>query len=211
MWPVASWSSIDYYGRWKALHYFVREAYSPVAALPFLEDDILRVYGVSDLPADTTLALRVRALSFEGKSLFEQTTPEQLIRPDSSLQIWQGALRTLLGKHKKEDAVVEITLRTVEGRLAYRRLFYFEKPKKLALPKPRINMQADSINDGYQITLQTDKLAKNVCLKSTVAGFFDENYFDLLPGERKTGLFKKKQILDNPQAVFSLKHLGGVD
>jgi beta-mannosidase len=211
VWPVASWSSIDYYGRWKALHYFVREAYSPVAALPFLEDDILQVYGVSDLPADTTLVLRVRALSFDGKNLFDQTTPEQRIRPDSSLQIWQGTLRTMLGKHKKEDAVVEITLRTAEGRLAYRRLFYFEKPKKLDLPNPRISMQADSINDGYQITLQADKLAKNVCLQSTVAGFFDDNYFDLLPGERKTVLFKTKQVLDNPQAAFSLKHLGGVE
>jgi len=209
VWPVASWSSIDYYGRWKALHYFVREAYSPVAALPFLEDDILQVYGVSDLPADTTLVLRVRALSFDGKNLFDHTTPQQRIRPDSSLQIWQGALRTLLGKHKKEDAVVEITLRTAEGQLAYRRLFYFDKPKKLDLPNPRISMQADSVNDGYQITLQTDKLAKNVCLQSAVAGFFTDNYFDLLPGEKKTVLFKTKQILDDQQAAFSLKHLVG--
>ena len=28
-WPVASWSSIDYYGRWKALHYFARKFFCP--------------------------------------------------------------------------------------------------------------------------------------------------------------------------------------
>ncbi|GKH03890.1 hypothetical protein CE91St54_31300 [Hungatella hathewayi] len=29
-WPVASWSSIDYYGRWKALHYFAKRFFAPV-------------------------------------------------------------------------------------------------------------------------------------------------------------------------------------
>ena len=29
-WPAASWSSIDYYGRWKALHYFARRFFNPI-------------------------------------------------------------------------------------------------------------------------------------------------------------------------------------
>jgi beta-galactosidase/beta-glucuronidase len=29
-WPVASWSSLDYFGRWKALHYAARRFYAPV-------------------------------------------------------------------------------------------------------------------------------------------------------------------------------------
>jgi beta-mannosidase len=29
-WPVASWSSIDYFGRWKALHYTARRIFAPV-------------------------------------------------------------------------------------------------------------------------------------------------------------------------------------
>jgi beta-mannosidase len=207
VWPVASWSGIDYNGRWKALHYYAREAYSPVAALPCLEDDILRVYGVSDLPGDTTLTLQVRALSFEGKNLFEQTAPQQKIQPDSSRMIWQGTLRTLLGRHKKEDAAVEITLRTEGGQLAYRRLYYFESPKKLSLANARVSMQVDSVNDGYSITLQTDKLAKNVYIQTNVDGFFTDNYFDLLPGENKTVVFKTKQILDTPKEAFKVRHL----
>ncbi len=48
VWPVASWSSTDYYGRWKALHYYAREAFGPVGDLPILEDNVLKVYGVND-------------------------------------------------------------------------------------------------------------------------------------------------------------------
>ena len=29
-WPVISWSSIDYWGRWKALHYYAKRFFAPV-------------------------------------------------------------------------------------------------------------------------------------------------------------------------------------
>ena len=39
-WPVASWSSLDYHGRWKTLHYMARHFYAPllVSAVPDLEE-----------------------------------------------------------------------------------------------------------------------------------------------------------------------------
>ena len=47
-WPVASWSSIDYYGRWKALQYYARRFYAPILVSPHVEDGALKVYIVSD-------------------------------------------------------------------------------------------------------------------------------------------------------------------
>ena len=47
-WPVASWSSIDYYGRWKALQYYARRFYAPILVSPHVEDGSLKVYIVSD-------------------------------------------------------------------------------------------------------------------------------------------------------------------
>lgn len=37
-WPVASWSSRDYYGRWKALHYVTRKAYDDILVSPRVKD-----------------------------------------------------------------------------------------------------------------------------------------------------------------------------
>lgn len=42
-WPVASWSSVDYFGRYKALHYAARRFYAPVAIGLFLENHTLKV------------------------------------------------------------------------------------------------------------------------------------------------------------------------
>ncbi|MBK6932466.1 MAG: glycoside hydrolase family 2 protein [Saprospirales bacterium] len=207
VWPVASWSSIDYYGRWKALHYYVREAYRPIVALPVVEDDILKVYACSDLPQDSVVTVQVRALTLEGKTLSDVVKPDVRVQPDSSRMVWQGYLKTVLDRHKEEDAVVEITLRTGSGQVVHRRLFYLVPPRKLLLPGTTVRLQVQQVNDGYQLSLQSPKLAKGVYLAAGAPGRFSDNYFDLLPGERKTVLFKTDRILDAPQEAFRIKHL----
>ncbi|MBV6439612.1 MAG: hypothetical protein EPGJADBJ_01257 [Saprospiraceae bacterium] len=207
VWPVASWASRDYYGRWKALHYYVRDVFSPVAALPLVEDDILKVYGVSDLPQETNVSVQVRAFDFDGKVLSDVTKPDVAVPTDSSRMIWQGYLKTVLDRQKLENAVVEITLKNADGKLLNRRLFYLCPPKKLALPKTSVSLKVEQVNDGYQLSLESAKLAKNVLLGTDADGFFSDNYFDLLPGERKTVLFKTDRILDDPQGAFRVKSL----
>ena len=44
-WPVASWASRDYYGRWKAQHYYVRKAYDDILISSVVEGDDLIVYA----------------------------------------------------------------------------------------------------------------------------------------------------------------------
>lgn len=207
VWPVASWSSRDYFGRWKALQYFARDAFSPVVALPIVENDILKVYACSDLPADTSVTVRVRVLNFNGQVLSDVTQPDTSLPPDSSRMVWQGYVKTLLDKNKPDAAVAEITLSDDAGNLLHRRLFYFETPRKLALAPTRIALGVEQVNEGYRITLQSDKLAKNVYLSTANDGFFSDNFFDLLPGERKTVLFKTDRILENPAAAFRARHL----
>ncbi|MCB0527320.1 MAG: glycoside hydrolase family 2 protein [Saprospiraceae bacterium] len=207
VWPVASWSGRDYFGHWKAMQYYMRDAFKPVAALPVVEDDILKIYGVSDLPEAVKVTVRVRAFSLDGKSLSDNTQLDTSIEPDSSRMIWQGYLKSVLDRNKEESSVVEITLKNGEGATLSRRLFYLAPPRKLHLPKTRIHMKVEQVNEGYRISLESDRLAKNVMLSADADGFFSDNYFDMLPGERKTVLFRTNSVLDNPQSAFSLKSL----
>jgi beta-mannosidase len=50
-WPVSSWSSIDYFGRWKALHYATRRFYAPVLLSTQVEGDAATLSLTNDLPA----------------------------------------------------------------------------------------------------------------------------------------------------------------
>jgi beta-mannosidase len=207
VWQVASWSSIDYFGRWKALQYYAREAYSPVAALPIVEDGILKIYGVNDLATEQNVTLQVRALSFDGKTLSDVTQTPPPISTDTSQLIWQAPTKTVLDKHKPESSVVEISLKAADGNLLYRRLCYLVPPKELSLSRANITMEVEQANEGYKLTLTSNRLAKNVFIGTEIDGHFSDNYFDLLPDEKKVVVFKTERVLEDMKAAFTAKSL----
>jgi beta-mannosidase len=172
-----------------------------------MEDDILKIYGVNDFPEEQSVTLQVRALTFEGKVLSDVVQPDTKINPDSSRMIWQATSKTLLDKQKPENCVVEIQLKSPEGKILYRRLYYMVPPKKLTLPKANINLQVEQVTEGYKLTLSSERLAKNVFIGTEADGFFNDNYFDLLPGEKKTVIFKTERILDDMKNSFTTKSL----
>ncbi len=209
-WPVASWSSRDYFGRWKALQYVAREAFQPVAILPKIVDEKrLDIWLSSDLPANATGGvLTIETFDFEGKSLFRSEKKDVRTSADSSLAVWSGDVSAILAGQKKENAVVEISFSLADGTKMRPRLFYFSQPKNLALPKnPRIEMTVERADDGYFLTVKSDRFAKNLLLKSKVEGHFGENFFDLLPGREVKIRFKTEKYLDDAAANFSVMSL----
>ena len=86
-WPVASWSSIDYYGRWKALQYYARRFYAPILVSPHIEDGSLKVYIVSDKTEAQPATLRVRLMDFDGKVLLEDTHAVDVVALSSKVYL----------------------------------------------------------------------------------------------------------------------------
>ena len=67
-WPVVSWSSIDYYGNWKALMYQSKRAFAPILINAIKEGDDVCVYLVSDELNDRDdVRLNVELMDFDGK------------------------------------------------------------------------------------------------------------------------------------------------
>ena len=72
-WPVVSWSSIDYYGNWKALHYQAKRAFAPILINPIQQNDSLCVYLISDwLDAMEQMALEMKVVDFDGKNIRQE-------------------------------------------------------------------------------------------------------------------------------------------
>ena len=180
-----------------------------MAVLIYLQKESLKIYGVPALAHDTTANLQLRALYFSGKLLNTLRLDSLPLRPDSSHLLWEGSLKKLLDGAKPANTVVEMTLTGADGTLFSRRLFYALPPRKLNLPNAKVNLTVEAVSGGYLLLVETGSLAKNVYLGTEAEGFFDDNYFDLLPGTRKAVLFRTEQVLDNPQEAFRVKHLAG--
>jgi len=69
LWPVASWSAIDYHGRWKALQHFAMRFYAPLLASLVHEDGKLQAWVTSDLLEPLELSGEVELFTWEGRRI----------------------------------------------------------------------------------------------------------------------------------------------
>ncbi len=182
-WPVASWSGMDYYQRWKALHYFVKKAFQPATITGLLKNDRLTINIVSDDPEPLDARAEVRLLDFKGKVLKTKSYPVTIMARQAVL-VDTLALTSWLKKISRSGHFIQLRLWR-EKEVLHQNQIYFVAPKDLDLPRQSgLSASIMPAGDQYNITLQTSALAKNVYLDfPAVEGFFSDNYFDLIPGQ----------------------------
>ncbi|MCI4668067.1 MAG: glycoside hydrolase family 2 protein [Bacteroidia bacterium] len=191
-WPVASWSSMDYYQRWKALHYKVRESFEPMLIIANEKDDMLEVDVVSDLLEDNKAKLELILFDFEGNELTKEMVKAN-IEAQSVSKIYKSSLRKWKKNPEKQFLLIRLTDK--EDVLS-EKIHYFASPKDLDLPnlKEELIKSVKKDGDKFQISLQSNDLAKNVFLELDAEGWWDQNFMDLMPGEELLVNFYPKDL-----------------
>ncbi len=181
-WPVASWSGIDYYHNWKALHYAAREAYKPVIVSSYEKDGKLGIYVVSDELKPVKGILEVKVIDFSGKEINKFSMPFVAER-DASLKVTELKVKDLLKDADVKDVVALLTIRSGKKIFSTNEA-YFVKPKDLNLVIPNLKIEVKEQKEKKWIEVCSDKLAGNVMFY--IPGhnvFFSDNYMDILPGK----------------------------
>jgi beta-mannosidase len=205
-WPVASWSSIDYYGRWKALHYFAKKAYAPVVVIPTLDKDQVAVSVVSDRRQVFKGKVQMQVLDFTGRVLWE-AQPAVVVPANGNEKVFNAPRSTLLDDSALTQALLCCTL-IEKNEAVSQNILYFKAPKDLELPHPNVTMTVKETPDGYVLTLVSENLAKNVYLTCDQGeGFFTDNYFDLLPDRKVTVLFRTSERMSYTDGIFKIRTL----
>lgn len=193
-WPVASWSSVDYFGRWKALQYYARRFYSPVLLSPHVEDGQVKLYVVSDRTAPLRAELRVRLLDFDGRALSETTNPVE-VAPLISKTYQSLPVNALLQGKDPSKVFLHCEL-TVGGNVVSSNALFFRPFKDLSLPAPNVATQVSRARGATSVTLSTDRLARGVYLSvEGLEGSFADNFFDLLPGREVSVEFRARRSI----------------
>jgi len=181
-WPVASWSSTDYYQRWKALQYFVKKGFEPVLVSPYTTSDSVKVDVMNDKLSEIKAELIMKVIDFEGKEIRKEQKTVTI--PANSSQTFFGTKTADFLKNVQTNKQVMVVELIENSQLVSSNMLYFKPIKDVLLPKPDLKFDLQQADDGFVITLNTDKLAKNVYLTiGDEEGFFSDNYFDMLPGQ----------------------------
>ena len=183
-WPVASWSSTDYYHKWKASHYAVKKAYEPILLTVKEVENSIEIKGVSDLLNDSEGNLKLTLINFNGTIISSKSQEVNLVQ-NTSTKIYEIDKTELLGKADSENVVLKVEF-FKEDQLFADNLYYFEKPKDLLLGKPTIKTELVENDGKYFLNISTDKLVKALYINFKDQNvFLSDNYFDLLPNEIK--------------------------
>jgi beta-mannosidase len=184
-WPVASWSGIDYYGKWKALHYWVKEAFKPYLLSHEIQDDQMSFYLVSDELADTSGQIQIELLNFNG-AVLGKWNELVLVKANQTNQVFKIPMSVFSQTGPLNQLVIKAEFHSENELILAENKIYFVPPKDFDLPDPSITYSVSDFADHYAVTIKAARLAKNVFVSNDLPGNFSENYFDLLPGEEKT-------------------------
>jgi beta-mannosidase len=205
-WPVASWSSTDYYRNYKAVHYAAKKAYEPVIIIPTTKDGKVEFRINSDELTPHAGNLDIRTLTFDGKVLFEQKLPVT-IDPQSNKVAVTIPVGTLMAGKAVTGLVVVATL-DIGSPYVTPEYLYLVEPKDLKLSKPAIKLAVKDGGSGWLVSVSSDVLAKNAMITfNGRAGIFSDNYFDILPGETVTISLSKEYSANNPEKALAVKTL----
>lgn len=193
-WPVASWSSIDYTGRWKALQYYARRFYSEILISPQEENGSIKVFVVSDRLEPALAQINLSLLDFEGNKLWGQQQDIEIVPLTSKSYLTVPVASLLAGKDPK--SVFLFTEVLMNGKRVSNNSHFFEPYKNLALPRSEVTLDIAPARGGFRITLSTDRFARAVYLSAPAyTGFFADNYFDLIPGQEVQVEFRAAQSI----------------
>jgi len=206
-WPVASWASRDYYGRWKAQHYFTREAFKDILVSPIANGDKLDVYIVSDRLKKVKGQLFISVLTLDGK-IITNINKSIDVPANASTVVYSELTDKLIKETIKEKIVITVTFKDQDNN-SYTNNYFLLKQKDIDLPAANIKYEIQPINNGFEVKLKSDKFARAVFMSiDGIDNFFEDNYFDLLPDTEKIVKVESKLSLtdfEKQLTVISLK------
>ncbi|MFZ3215793.1 MAG: glycoside hydrolase family 2 protein [Candidatus Acidiferrales bacterium] len=204
-WPVVSWASVDYYGRWKALQYYAKRFYNDLLVSPHEENGAVAVYVVSDRTAAAAGSVRIRVLSFDGDVLLEKSQPVS-IPPLSSQAYLQIPMEEFLhaSGYDPQKAFLSAEL-TVDNQVVSTNSLFFSSWKDLRLPVPKFTSSLMQADGAYHLTISSRIFARDVYVSlGDYDASYSDNYFDLLPGQSADVIIKSPATLDQLRAALKI-------
>ncbi len=191
-WPAPSWSSIDYFGRWKALHYMAQKFYAPHAVSMTLEDHRCHVYFSNESFETTEYSLTLSIRDLSGNVL---ETYETKGNSPAFSAIETAVVDICSWEDQKDDVFLEAVIHTKDQKVL-KDVETLVPYKYLNLKNPVISTEAEETNDAFILHISSDCFAPFVTLDFDDADvIFSDNFFHLTDKTVQDIIVKKEDIL----------------
>jgi len=210
VWPGASWSGIDWFGRWKALQFHARRFFAPVAVAALRDaQGQTSVSVLNDRASERGGELRLRVMSLSGKVLRDERKAVHLA-PLFAAKIASYGDAELLGDADPKTTVAVFDL-AVPGEPASRGVVYFRAAKEITWSNPGLRGELRRDGDAYALDLHSSALARAVWIDfDGLDAELSDNALTLLPGETVTVRISPDAPLETLRGALRLHSLADV-
>nr|XP_033499478.1 beta-mannosidase [Epinephelus lanceolatus] len=191
IWQAPSWSSIEFGGKWKMLHYFAQNFFSAVLPVGFKDDDTLFIYAVSDLSYNLTLRAVVSVYSWSDLDpVCTLMSNLLLVRGGSAATVFKQPVAALLagcGHCTRLTCLLTFHLEDRAGAQQGPTNHHFLCSPKDAqgLQRPNITAKVQQDQTGYSVTLHSASVAPFIWLDvGNIPGRFSSNGFLMVSRNR---------------------------
>lgn len=205
IWQAPTWAGIEYDGRWKVLHYVARDIYQPIIVSPFWNSSTgdLSVYVTSDLWETAQGNVSFTWMDLSGNLIQDNAgtprTKSFSVGAINTTRIYEKNIANLV-LPSPNNAVLIMNI-TAQGRLPnqeskslttfiHRNHFTSVSPKDLELKDPQLQLSYDANANTFTVEARSAvSLYTWLDYPAGVVGYFEDNSFSLVPGEKRTVRF----------------------
>ncbi len=193
-WPVASWASIDYFGRWKALQYMAVDFFAPTAGSLLIENGEAQAWIANETAQTVKVKAEIRIRRFDF-SVVSETAAEAEIRPFTSEKI------AVLSASESYDTFIEAVFTGQDGKSRTETALTVPY-KYLELPEPKLRIE----RRNGEITVGAESFAPFICLDFADGdAVFERNYFAVTSPEPVTVGYRLTNGTDRELTIKSLR------
>ncbi len=211
-WPVASWSSIDSFGRWKALHYYEKRFFNPVLISCHEE-------GLLSVPADVNNEFPTEVMSahlnvsnetlqdFVGTAKWSLRRPDASVIEEGSFPVNCPALSAVwlpeqdFSQYNFYDCYYSYELLDNDGNTVGQGSVLFCPPKHFRFIDPKLT--AELVGD--EIVVKAEAYARSVEILAGADTVLEDNYFDMDAGERRIKIVRGKPETITVRSVYDIR------
>ena len=211
-WPVASWASIDYYGRWKALHYYEKRFFAPVLISCHEEGILSQNTNVNAEPFDLKKTAQLNVSNktlkpFTGKANWALRRPDASIIESGSFDVEVAPMSAVwmpkqdFSDRATYDCYYSYELVDSQGSPVGEGTVFFCAPKHFHFADP----QLEAHMEGDEIVVTAKAYARSVELMAGPDTLLSDNYFDMNAGTRRVKILRGNADSVKARSVYNIR------
>jgi beta-mannosidase len=202
-WGVCSWSSLDYYGNYKALQYGAKHFNAPLSISIENTSDYIRVFVLNDLNESKTVDAEYEIFDFENGTL-ETNKRTLTVGAVKNSVVFDLNVPFICSEYDKKRTGIAVRLYENDT-IIQQKTVLFCRENELHLPKAKLKTVFEETADGLNVTVSSDKYARLVKVESSKSTLpFSDNFFDLLPGQKKAVTIKNDTSISTTELRNSI-------